>query len=53
MADITPLANLTDLAWLMIRDNEITDIPPLANLTHLETCDSTTTRSPTSRRFQA
>ena len=36
VSDISPLANLTDLALLGLAWNQISDISPLANLTDLE-----------------
>ena len=35
IADISPLANLTNLRQLLLADNQIVDVGPLANLTNL------------------
>ena len=37
--DLTPLAGLTQLKYLCIRDNQSSDLTPLASLTQLETLD--------------
>ena len=35
ITDITPLAGLTNLAWLYLNENNISDLTPLAGLTNL------------------
>ena len=39
ISDISPLAELTNLGWLILDNNEISDISPLAGLTNLEQLD--------------
>ena len=36
VSDLSPLAGLTNLTWLRLRNNSISDISPLAGLTNLE-----------------
>ena len=36
IVDLTPLANLTQLERLNVRDNQIVDVSPLANLLQLQ-----------------
>ena len=39
VSDLSPLAGLTDLTWLLLPDNSISDISAIAGLTNLEVLD--------------